>query len=90
MFEESLCEQGRNFANKIWNAFRFLAMNMEEGADYSPELEIEEDNLVDRWMLAKVNSTITEIEDDFEKFRINEALKKIYSLIWDDFCRLVY
>lgn len=86
LFEENLCEQGRNFANKIWNAFRFLAMNMQEGTDYSPELEIDEDNLVDRWMMAKVHSTIQGIENDFEKFRINEALKKIYSLIWDDFC----
>jgi valyl-tRNA synthetase len=86
LFEENLCEQGRNFANKIWNAFRFLAMNMEEGQNYSPELEIDKDNLVDRWMLAKVHQTIQGVEEDFEKLRINEALKKIYSLIWDDFC----
>ncbi|MDR8390184.1 valine--tRNA ligase [Aliifodinibius sp. S!AR15-10] len=86
LFEENLCEQGRNFANKIWNAFRFLAMNMEESQDYSTKLKIDEDNLVDRWMLAKVHSTIKGIEEDFRKFRINEALKKIYSLIWDDFC----
>jgi len=86
LFEENLCEQGRNFANKIWNAFRFLAMNLEEGVDYDDELHIDEDNLVDRWMLAKINRTIRQVEDDFEKFRINEALKKVYSLIWDDFC----
>ncbi|MFH5834046.1 valine--tRNA ligase [Halalkalibaculum sp. DA384] len=86
LFEESLCEQGRNFANKIWNAFRFLAMNVKENTEYGAELEIDEENLADRWMLAKVHNTIREVEKDFETFRINEALKKIYSLIWDDFC----
>lgn len=86
LFEEKLCEQGRNFANKIWNAFRFLSMNREEGVDYAEELNINEDNLVDRWMLAKLHSTIDAINKNFENFRINEALHKIYSLIWDDFC----
>lgn len=86
LFEENLCEQGRNFANKIWNAFRFLAMNREEGMEYDRELQINEQNLVDRWMLGKIHKALKEIEDDFDKYRINEALKKIYSLIWDDFC----
>jgi len=86
LFEEQLCEQGRNFANKIWNAFRFLTMNKEEGAEYSTELSIDEDNLVDRWMLSRLHETIDAINNDMESFRINEALHKIYSLIWDDFC----
>ena len=86
LFEEKLCEQGRNFANKIWNAFRFLSMNREKNVDYADELDINEDNLVDRWMLAKLHSTIDAINKDFENFRINEALHKVYSLIWDDFC----
>jgi len=86
LFEEQLCEQGRNFANKIWNAFRFLTMNKEESAEYSTELSIDEDNLVDRWMLSRLHETIDAINKDFENFRINEALHKIYSLIWDDFC----
>lgn len=86
LFEEQLCEQGRNFSNKIWNAFRFLTMNKEEGAEYSTELSIDEDNLVDRWMLSRLHETIDAINKDFENFRINEALHKIYSLIWDDFC----
>jgi len=86
LFEEQLCEQGRNFANKIWNAFRFLTMNKEEDAEYSTELSIDEDNLVDRWMLSRLHETIDAINKDMESFRINEALHKIYSLIWDDFC----
>ncbi|PAU92952.1 valine--tRNA ligase [Aliifodinibius salipaludis] len=86
LFEEQLCEQGRNFANKIWNAFRFLSMNRTEEMELKDSLEIDEDNLVDRWMLSRLHETIDAINKDMENFRINEALHKIYSLIWDDFC----
>ena len=86
LFEEQLCEQGRNFANKIWNAFRFLSMNRNEETQLTDSLEIDEDNLVDRWMLSRLHETIDAINKDMENFRINEALHKIYSLIWDDFC----
>jgi len=86
LFDEALCEQGRNFSNKIWNAFRFLAMNMEEGQHYEPTLEIDSANLADRWMMTRLQKTIRGMEQDFEKYRINDALQKIYSLIWDDFC----
>ncbi len=86
LFEESLCEQGRNFSNKIWNAFRFLAMNMQEGRQYTPSLEIDESNLADRWMMTRLQQTIQLMDQDFGRYRLNEALQKIYSLIWDDFC----
>ncbi|WP_372634535.1 valine--tRNA ligase [Fodinibius sp.] len=86
LFEEQLCEQGRNFANKIWNAFRFLSMNKQEDTNYSRKLDIDETNLVDRWMLSRLHETIAGMNKDMETFRINEALHKIYSLIWDDFC----
>ncbi len=86
LFEEQLCEQGRNFANKIWNAFRFLSMNRTEETQLTNSLEIDDDNLVDRWMLSRLHETIDAINNDMENFRINEALHKIYSLIWDDFC----
>lgn len=86
LYDESMIEQGRNFANKIWNAFRFLSMNRGEGFTYSSELKIDETNLVDCWMLGRLNETIEAMNEDFDKFRINDALKKIYSLIWDDFC----
>lgn len=85
-FDESQCEQGRNFSNKIWNAFRFLTMNMEEGADYNPTLKIDENDLADRWMLSRLHETIAAVNADFEQYKLNDALKKIYSLIWDDFC----
>ena len=86
LFDENLCEQGRNFSTKIWNAYRFLTLNMEEGQTYQPSHEINPDNIADRWMVGRIQSTLIEMEDDFEKYRLNEALKKIYSLIWDDFC----
>lgn len=86
LFDENLCEQGRNFSTKIWNAYRFLTLNMEEGQTYRPNHEINPDNIADRWMVGRIQSTLIEMEDDFEKYRLNEALKKIYSLIWDDFC----
>ena len=85
-FEDKLCEQGSKFSNKIWNAFRFLTMNMEEGTEYTPTTQIDSENLVDRWMMARVHQTIKDVEEDFQNYRLNDALKKVYSLIWDDFC----
>ncbi|WP_340105067.1 valine--tRNA ligase [Rhodohalobacter sp. 8-1] len=86
LFDENLCEQGRNFSNKIWNAFRFLMMNKQDGTDYSPTTDIDPENLADRWMMSRIKQTLTGVEQDFENYRLNEALKKIYSLVWDDFC----
>ncbi len=85
-FEEKLCEQGRNFCNKIWNAFRFLTMNMEEGVNYKPTLEINKEDISDRWMAARIQETIAGVNEDFDNYKLNDALKKVYSLIWDDFC----
>jgi valyl-tRNA synthetase len=85
-FDEKLCEQGRNFCNKIWNAFRFLTMNMEEGVEYNPTTEINEEDLSDRWMAARIQETIIGVNKDFDNYKLNDALKKVYSLIWDDFC----
>ena len=86
LFDEALCEQGRNFSNKIWNAFRFLTMNMENGKTYTPALDSAPGNIADKWMMGRIEATLRGMEKDFENYRLNEALKKIYSLIWDDFC----
>ncbi|MDX1642664.1 MAG: class I tRNA ligase family protein, partial [Balneolaceae bacterium] len=86
LFDISLCEQGRNFSNKIWNAFRFLAMNMDENETYTPTTNIAPDNVADKWMMGRIQSTLADMNKDFDNFRLNDALKKIYSLIWDDFC----
>ena len=82
LFEESLCEQGRNFCNKIWNAFRLT-----QGWSVDPGLKQPEDAKVAiAWFEANLNQSIETISDHFDKFRIVDALLSIYKLIWDDFC----
>jgi valyl-tRNA synthetase len=83
LFDESLCEQGRNFANKIWNAFR-LVKGWEENVSEMPQRPAAQ--VAVSWMNAQLNATIEKLNDDYEKFRINEALMTTYKLIWDDFC----
>ena len=80
-FDEKLCEQGRNFNNKLWNAFRLVKgwTIKSEGGTKSEELAV-------RWFEAKLNQTLAEVHDHFDKFRISDALQAIYRLIWDDFC----
>lgn len=79
-------EMGRNFANKIWNAFNVFGQFMEEGRDYSSEREFDELELVEQWMLTRLNQTIVEIDEDISRYRLNDALSKIYTLFWGDFC----
>ena len=81
-FDESICEQGRNFANKIWNALRLV-----KGWKVSDELQQSYDNGVSiQWMEMRMAQVLEEIEKDFAEFRLSEALMKSYKLVWDDFC----
>lgn len=81
LFDEDLMLQGRNFMTKIWSAFRLINMwNHEDKPANSTE------NQAIEWFENKLNKTIIEINDQFEKFRISDALHLIYKLIWDDFC----
>ena len=81
LFDEDLMLQGRNFATKIWNAFRLIqGWNKEEKAISPAEQET-----ID-WFENQLNKTIVEISEQFDKFRISDALHLIYRLIWDDFC----
>jgi valyl-tRNA synthetase len=74
-----LCEQGRNFANKIWNAFRLIkSWQIAENEPVTQEAIT--------WFDARFNEAFAEIEDHFSKYRISEALQTIYKLFWDDFC----
>lgn len=84
LFDESLCEQGRNFANKIWNAFR-LVKGWEEKVD-STVAQPESARVAIEWMNARFQAVLTDLNDDYDKFRINEALMSTYKLVWDDFC----
>jgi len=80
MFDEALCQQGKNFANKIWNGFRLV-----KGWEVADLPQPEASKLGIEWYNAKFNKTLTEIEDHFSKYRISDALMAIYKLVWDDY-----
>ena len=75
-------EANRNFANKIWNASRFIMMNM-EGKEVTAPSALEP---VDRWIISKLNSLVREVTDNMENFELGIAVQKIYDFIWDEFC----
>ncbi len=77
-------ENSRNFANKIWNATRFIMMNMEK-ADFS-EVKLSDLTIADRWILSKVNTLAKEMTDNMEKFELGIAVSKVYDFIWEEFC----
>ena len=77
-------EASRNFANKIWNASRFILMNMDGKQITKPEQGDLEP--VDRWIISKMNSLIQEVTDNLEDFELGIASQKIYDFIWDEFC----
>ncbi len=81
LFDEDLMLQGRNFATKIWNAFRLI-----QGWKKEDKPANEADLQTIEWFGNQMNKTIAEIEDQFSKFRISDALHLIYKLVWDDFC----
>jgi len=85
LFSTKKCEIGRNFANKIWNAGRFLIMNS-EGIEINDELKFEYLDLADRWILNELNKTIIELNRALETYRINDATRTIYDFLWHDFC----
>ena len=82
-FDEALCEQGRSFSNKIWNAFRLVkGWNIEEISQEQASSD------AINWFENKLSLTINEINQSFSKYRISEALMSTYKLIWDDFCSI--
>ena len=81
LFDEALCEQGRNFCNKIWNAFRLL-----KGWEVSADVAVPEASaLAMQWFEAKQNAVAAEMADLFSKYRLSEALMAVYKLFWDEF-----
>ena len=81
LFDDALCEQGRNFCNKIWNAFRLI-----KGWEVSAEVPVPEaSELAIRWFEAKQNEVAAEVADLFSKYRLSEALMAVYKLFWDEF-----
>jgi valyl-tRNA synthetase len=80
MFDDSYCEQGRNFANKVWNAFKLIkGWEVDNSLPNPNKIAIE-------WFDSRFNQALIEIEDDFKQYRLSEALMATYKLVWDDFC----
>ena len=80
LFEEKLCEQGRNFSNKIWNAMRLVkGWEVKEGKNEANETAI-------NWFRNRFNHVLDSLNASFDSFRISEALMSCYTLVWDDFC----
>lgn len=82
LFDEALCEQGRNFSNKVWNAFR-LIKGWEVDDTLAQPLHSQ---TAIAWFQQRFDEAMAEITDHFDKFRISDALMTVYKLIWDDFC----
>ena len=81
LFDEELCNQGKGFANKIWNAFKLI-----KGWEVADIPQPESSKVAIEWYEAKLQQTLVEIEDSFDKYRLSDALMGIYKLVWDDFC----
>lgn len=81
LFDEALCEQGRNFCNKIWNAFR-LVQGWQVDAD---AVQLETARLAVEWFSAKLRQSAAEMADLYSKYRLSEALMEVYHLFWDEF-----
>jgi valyl-tRNA synthetase len=80
LFDEKLCEQGRNFSNKLWNAHNLLSgWEIKEGENKENEAAI-------LWFESKLNKTIVSLEESFKTYRLSEALMNLYNFIWNDFC----
>ncbi len=85
LFSKDKCEIGRNFANKVWNAGRFLVMNRNKlEIKTAPDPSIFD--FADKWIVSRLNSVISELDKSLTSFRINDATKIIYDFIWHDYC----
>lgn len=82
-FQFERLEGTRNFANKIWNASRFVLMNL---SDFEPESQKPEYTLADRWILTKYNQIVEQVTNNLDKYEMGEAAKAIYEFIWSQFC----
>ena len=84
-FSEKRVESARNFANKIWNASRFLLMNLENfDASFKPTADDLE--LADRWIISRLNRTAEGVTENLDKFELGEAARLMYDFIWSEFC----
>ena len=85
IFSESILETGRNFANKIWNAYRFIMMNVKEGEKLPGKDELQME-LADLWIYSRLNETIRDTAEFYQNLRFNDAAQIIFQFLWDEFC----
>ena len=78
-------EASRNFANKVWNASRFVMMNFKDDTDFSL-IDKSKLTLEDKWIISKMNNLVKEVTDNLEKFELGIALQKVYDFVWEEFC----
>lgn len=83
-FNKERVEASRNFANKIWNASRFILMNLEDLTPTRPESK--DLDLADRWIISKYNRLVKEVTENLEKYELGIAVQKLYDFIWSEFC----
>ena len=84
-FSEEKLEASRNFANKIWNAFRFVMMNFDEDLDFA-KADPAKYTIADKWILSRLNTVAREVTENLEKYDLAIGLQKIYEFIWEEFC----
>ena len=86
-FYNERVENSRNFANKVWNASRFIMMNMDEDDDITAFGDMPDGlEAVDHWIISRLNNTIREVTDNMDRFELGIAVQKVYDFIWDEFC----
>jgi valyl-tRNA synthetase len=85
LFSADKCEHGRNFANKIWNAGRFLLMNT-KNINVDDKLNVLHTDFADEWIISRFNESLMRLDEAYQNFEINNATKIIYSFVWNDFC----
>jgi valyl-tRNA synthetase len=85
LFSADKCELGRNFANKIWNAGRFLLMNS-ESISRNQKLKDAHKDFADEWIISRLNQTLLQFNKAMDAFEVNNAIKIVYSFLWNDYC----
>ncbi len=84
-FSTEKVESSRNFANKVWNASRFVLMNFDENLDFS-KVDRNKFTVADKWILSRINTVTREVTENIDKFELGIGLQKVYDFIWEEFC----
>ncbi len=86
LFSKDRLEIGRNFMNKLWNACRFIKMNLDKESDASLQLNFNDLDLPEQWIISKLSKMVKEYNKQLDRFHFNEAAKHLYEYTWNDFC----